>query len=56
MHSFPGEDCRCEEIHGEHSHEQREDKEDICDNCGTALEWTLDVDGVQRRVCPSCGD
>jgi hypothetical protein len=34
--------------------EEEDEQDEICDNCGTELEWTLNLDGVQKRVCPSC--
>ena len=46
MEPFLGEECQ----------EGPEPPDDICDECGSQMEWTLDLDGVQRRECPNCND
>jgi hypothetical protein len=50
MEPIPGQECHC----GESTETERDDSE-RCDQCGAKLEWTLDLDGVQRRECPNCG-
>ena len=49
MEPIPGDDCHCSETQTEQN-----DTEDSCDHCGATLEWTLDIDGVQRLECPHC--
>jgi len=49
MQPAPGQECSCGD-------DQSGGTDDRCDDCGGALEWTLGVDGVQRRVCPHCED
>jgi len=36
--------------------EEPDREDDICNDCGARMEWTLDLDGVQRLECPDCDD
>jgi predicted RNA-binding Zn-ribbon protein involved in translation (DUF1610 family) len=53
MQDFFGSGC----IQDEDSKTEQGDGDDAerCDRCGAELEWTLDLDGVQRLECPNCG-
>ena len=47
MDPIPGGEC----------HSDDEEADDwTCDQCGRELEWTLDPEGVQRKVCPHCDE
>jgi|GEM_PF-5379822 len=46
MQPFFGDECK----------EEPEPADDICNECGSRMEWTLDLDGVQRLECPDCDD
>lgn len=67
MHDAPGVNCGCGTTDADRDRTDRSsdadrsddesadrDSRDRCEDCGTPLEWTLDLDGVQRRVCPNC--
>ncbi|RMB23816.1 hypothetical protein [Haloplanus aerogenes] len=39
---------------GDEPDDPEPDEQNVCDDCGSRMEWTLGLDGVQRRECPNC--